>query len=102
MVEDSNIIPQCIEAYVTNCERFGHRLVPIIDLTKEDADQRIRDAIYLERLDASEEAGQPEIPEPTDAEVAARRKCGMSARTAGLDLCAPISLIRRSAFTLDA
>jgi PBSX family phage portal protein len=77
MVEESNILPQCIHSYVTNCDGFGHRFTPIIDLTKEDADKKIADIIYLERLDAMEEAAgadtQPDPPEPTEAEINQRK-----------------------------
>lgn len=72
MVEESNILPQCIRSYVTNCDLYGHRFVPIIDLTKENANEKISDAIYLERLYAAAET-QETVAEPTDSEVKQRR-----------------------------
>jgi PBSX family phage portal protein len=72
MVEDSNILPQCIRSYITNIDLFGHKFVPIIDLTKPDSDEKIADVIYLERLYAAAET-QADVQEPTPAEVQARK-----------------------------
>jgi capsid portal protein len=72
--ECSNILRQCIDAMVTNCDRFGYRLVPVIDLEHEDADQMIADVIYRERLDAAEDQGQTDVPEASAQEVQARKK----------------------------
>lgn len=50
LLENSNSLRQNIDAYVTNIDAFGHRFEPVIDLDADDADQRIANAIYLERL----------------------------------------------------
>jgi PBSX family phage portal protein len=73
MVEDSNILPQCIRSYVTNIDLFGHRFVPIIDLADPKVDEKISDVIYLERLYAAEDT-QVEVAEPTPAEIDQRKK----------------------------
>lgn len=70
----SNLRPN-IDAYVTNIESFGHHLMPIIDLTADDADQRISDAIQYEQAMAVN-AGTislAELSEPTDADIQQRK-----------------------------
>lgn len=56
-----------VDAYAVNIEAFGHRLVPSIDLTAQDANDRLRDAILLEKL----YDGEPPVVDPE--EVAGRR-----------------------------
>jgi len=68
----SNVLRQCIDTMSTNCDQFGYRLIPIIDLEADDADKKIADAIYLERLfDAGPAAA--DVAEPSEADVKARR-----------------------------
>ncbi len=79
LLENSNSLRQNIDAYVTNIDAFGHRFEPVIDLDADDADQRIANAIYVERLAAKEaERDDPVVQAkplvPTAAEVAARKK----------------------------
>jgi capsid portal protein len=50
LLENSNSLRQNIDAYVTNIDAFGHRFEPVIDLDADDADQRIANAMYIERL----------------------------------------------------
>jgi PBSX family phage portal protein len=42
LLEHSNSLRQCVDAYVTNIDAHGHRFEPIIDLNSADADDRIR------------------------------------------------------------
>ncbi len=79
LLENSNSLRQNIDAYVTNIDAFGHRFEPVIDLDADDADQRIANAIYVERLAAKEALRDDPIVQdkplvPTAAEVAARKK----------------------------
>lgn len=77
IIENSNCLPQNIQAYATNIDGFGHRFVPVIDLNADDADAKIADAIFMERLAAAEDTPSPDdenaIPEATPEEVAARK-----------------------------
>lgn len=71
--ENSSALSKNIDAYVTNIDGFGHRFVPTIDLQAVDADDRIRDALRMER--AKDSLLLDKLPEePTDAEVQARKK----------------------------
>ena len=76
ILEHSNSLRQNVDAYATNIDGFGYRLEPAIDLDAEDADSKVADAIYLERTDLVERGDMPAdaVLEPTDEEVAARRK----------------------------
>ena len=76
LMEHSNSLRQNADAYATNIDGFGHRLEPAIDFDAEDADQRVADAITIERLAArerGEQSGDAAL-EPTDDEVAARKR----------------------------
>lgn len=81
LLENSNSLRQNIDAYVTNVDAFGHRFEPVIDLDASDADQRIANAIYIERLKLKEDprrnadaAIQALEPIPTAEEIAQRKK----------------------------
>ncbi|MCA9557953.1 MAG: phage portal protein [Myxococcales bacterium] len=76
LMEHSNSLRQNVDAYATNIDGFGHRFEPAIDFDADDADQRVADAIYLERLAARDrgELDEGATLEPTDEEVAARRR----------------------------
>lgn len=81
LLENSNSLRQNIDAYVTNVDAFGHRFEPVIDLDASDADQRIANAIYIERLKLKEDprrnadaAIQALDPIPTAEEIAQRKK----------------------------
>lgn len=65
--EQSSLLQPNITAYATNIEMFGHQLEATIDLAQPDADEKIHDAIMLERIFD----GEPPIVLPE--EVAARR-----------------------------
>lgn len=80
-LENSNCLRQNIDAMATNIDGFGHRFVPVIDLDADDADLKIADAMYLERLDASPEAAatpdsddDDSVEMPTATEVTARKE----------------------------
>jgi PBSX family phage portal protein len=81
LLENSNSLRQNIDAYVTNVDAFGHRFEPVIDLDASDADQRIANAIYIERLKLKEDPkrnADPAVaaldPIPTVDEIAKRKK----------------------------
>ena len=81
LLENSNSLRQNIDAYVTNIDAFGHRFEPVIDLDADDANQRIANAIYIERLKLKEDPrrrDEPAVralePTPTPEEVAARKR----------------------------
>lgn len=65
--EQSSLLQPNITAYATNIEMFGHQLEATIDLAQPDADEKIHDALMLERIFD----GEPPIVLPE--EVAARR-----------------------------
>ena len=76
LMEHSNSLRQNVDAYATNIDGFGHRLEPAIDFDADDADQRVGDTIYLERLAARDKGDLPNESElePTDDEVAGRKR----------------------------
>lgn len=65
--EQSSLLQPNITAYATNIEMFGHQLEATIDLAQPDADEKIHDAIMLERI------FDGEAPIVLPEEVAARR-----------------------------
>ena len=77
LIENSNSLRQCIDAYVTNIDAFGHRFEPIIDLTAADADDRIRSYLYSKRADAAQDIiDDPyrQLNEPTKDEIEGAKK----------------------------
>jgi PBSX family phage portal protein len=80
LLENSNSLRQNIDAYVTNIDAFGHRFEPVIDLDADDADQRIANSIFIERLKTKEDPrrrDEPAVralnPMPTPEEIAKRK-----------------------------
>ncbi len=76
LFEHSNSLRQNVDAYATNIDGFGHRLDPAIEFDADDADRRVAECIYLERLTAQ---GRGELPadtelEPTPDEIKERRR----------------------------
>lgn len=69
LLENSNSLRQNIDAYVTNIDAFGHRFEPVVDLEASDADQRIANALAIERA-RNGAAGAA----PTPDEVAAKKR----------------------------
>lgn len=49
LLEHSNALRQNVDAYATNIDGFGHRFEPVIDMAAPDAEQRIAQAMFLER-----------------------------------------------------
>jgi PBSX family phage portal protein len=78
LFEHSNSLRQNVDAYSTNIDGFGHRFEPVIDLDAVDADQRIAQAMHLERQHARRD---PDVPAdvvalpltPTQEEVDQRK-----------------------------
>ena len=76
LFEHSNALRQNVDAYATNIDGFGHRFDPAIDFDADDADRRVGECIYLERLAAQERGdlpGDAEL-EPAPEEITARRR----------------------------
>lgn len=80
LLELSNALRQCVDAYVTNIEGFGHHFIPAFDLEADDIDEKLRAALYLNKLKQKEEmegtdpaAAAAYNPYPSDQEVAATR-----------------------------
>jgi capsid portal protein len=72
LLEHSNSLRQCIDAYVTNIDAFGHRFDPVIDLTASDADDRIKQ--YIKSREAEKNPGvvadpTRQVPEPGEDQV---------------------------------
>ena len=76
LMEHSNSLRQNVDAYATNIDGFGHRLEPAIDFDAEDADQRVADAVYIERLAARDRGDLAEdaVLDATEEEVAERKR----------------------------
>jgi len=76
LMEHSNSLRQNVDAYATNIDGFGHRFDPAVDFDADDADQRVADTIYLERLAARDRSELPADTalQPTEDEVSARRR----------------------------
>lgn len=73
--EHSSSLRQNVDAYAVNIDANGHRFEPVIDLEADDAEDQVRDAMFLERLHEAERdsGGKPvEVEAPTDAEVSER------------------------------
>jgi len=76
LTEHSNSLRQNVDAYATNIDGFGHRFDPAIDFDADDADDRIADAIYLERLAARDRGELPAdaVLQASAEEVAERKR----------------------------
>ncbi len=75
LLEHSNSLRPNVDAYATNIDGFGHKLQPAIDFDAEDADARVAECIFLERV-AAQERGELEegaALEATEDEIRARR-----------------------------
>jgi len=69
LFERSHALRPNVDVYAVNIEGHGHRFEPTINLEDEKADDKIRDAILLEKLYDGEDA-----PAVDDAEVLVRRQ----------------------------
>ncbi len=76
LFEHSNALRQNVDAYATNIDGFGHRFDPAIDFDADDADRRVGECVYLERLAAQERGDLPVDAElePAPEEITARRR----------------------------
>src|SRR5215831_18795360 len=81
LFENSSSLRQNVDSYVTNIDAFGHRMEPVIDLDANDADHRISNALYVERMRQHADGrlgAEAELDEaaatPTPDEVAAAKK----------------------------
>lgn len=75
LFEQSNALRQNVDAFSVNVDGFGHRLEGAIDFEAEDADKRIADCVFLERVAARDDDEAPAvIADPTEEEIAARKK----------------------------
>ncbi len=76
LFEHSNSLRQNVDAYATNIDGFGHRLEPAIDFDADDADRRVGECIYIERLAARERGDLPaeSMLEASPEEIQARRR----------------------------
>lgn len=76
LFEHSNSLRPCVDSYVTNIESFGYRFEPTIDLEAPEADTKLGDAIFLERLHQSQrESGDlAQAAYPTPEEIEVRKK----------------------------
>jgi len=74
--EYSSILRPNIDAYVTNIDSFGHHYVPGIDLTSDEANQLIEDAIqYEQMLDVRNgKKTLDQVQDPTPDEISVRRQ----------------------------
>ena len=79
--ENSSSLRQNVDAYITNIDSYGHHFLPVLDLTADDVDEKIRDALRAERRYAKKNNTDPAkaiellgaVDEPTDEEVAVRK-----------------------------
>lgn len=69
LFELSSTLRPNVDAYATNIDGFGHRFEPAIELDAPDAAERVKDAMWLERIDENSEA-----PDPTDEQVQDRMR----------------------------
>lgn len=72
--EHSNSLRQNIDAYCVNIDGNGHRFEPVIDLDEDDAFDRVKDAIFLERIAEAESEGEEisDLEFPVDEEIEER------------------------------
>ena len=76
LYEHSNSLRQCVDAYATNIDGFGHSFDPIIDFDTPDADVKVADAIFQERTLAVELGAPPPTTGfyPTSDEIKATKQ----------------------------
>ncbi len=79
--ENASALRPNVDAYITNIDSFGHSYVPMIELDSDEAPEKIRDALRIERERQKRDpsnATKAEVlvlpDEPTDEEVDARVK----------------------------
>jgi PBSX family phage portal protein len=72
--EQSSILAQHVEAITTNVDQFGWKYEPAVKFDAPDIVNRVKEAIYTERISIAEETGKDpkSVPLPTDKEVSNR------------------------------
>lgn len=76
LLEHSNALRQCIDAYVTNIDAFGHHFEPIVDLNAADADARLTSYLMARKSAAAPavvDDPNQQIPLPTPEELGAAK-----------------------------
>lgn len=73
LFEHSSALRPNVDSYVTNIESFGGRFEPLIDLDAADADKKIGDAMFLDRLYRAGDSAVAQAPYPTAEEIANKR-----------------------------
>lgn len=79
LFEHSSALAPNVQSYATNIDGFGHKFDPIISLTSSDADEKIEQAMIIQRRSLRATPGVSadvvrQDPIPTPEEVAERRK----------------------------
>lgn len=73
LFEETAILRPNVDAYATNIDGHGHHYKPVLDVKGDDALDKLRDALWLERFLQSEDGLVPDGPlEASDAEVEKR------------------------------
>jgi PBSX family phage portal protein len=79
--ENASALRPNVDAYITNIDSFGHAFIPIIEVDAEEARDKVRDALRIERQrqkrdprNATDTATLLAEDEPTDKEVDERLK----------------------------
>lgn len=76
--DHSNSLRQCVDSYATNIDGFGHRFEPLIDLNSDEADEIVRNVLFMrqqrEQLDPAIEDPEAQAKLPSDEEVEACKK----------------------------
>lgn len=86
LFEHSNSLRQNVNAYATNIDGFGHRLDPATEFDADNADGRVGECIFLERLAARDRGELPREAElePTPDENQGATEGAGSARPQGM------------------
>lgn len=74
LFEHSNSLRQNVDSMAVNVDGFGHRFDPILDLEANDIDQRIADAILIDRQRALDELGEGQDAAPPAPEEVQKKK----------------------------
>lgn len=69
MYESSSALRQCVEAYTANIDGHGHHFEPIIDLEADDARDKVKHAMTIERMAAHARGQAVDVQMPTEEEV---------------------------------
>lgn len=72
LYEHSNALRQNVDGYATNIDGFGHHFEPCINLDADDAREKVREAIYLDKLLGAAGGDPVKVQEPSDEEIDAK------------------------------